>query len=258
VDLGRRNTLTFRILLIDIETSPNTASVWGIWQQNVSLNQLLESSQTICYAAKWLGDDDVMFDSIHRTSHKKMLKSVHKLLDEADAIIHYNGARFDIPTLNKEFLLANMHPPSPSKQIDLLSVARRQFRFVSNKLDYVAQSLGLGKKVDHEGHELWLKCMNKDKDAWKRMEEYNKNDVILLEKVYEKFKPWCKQHINMSLFDDEIHTCPNCGGTHYQKRGFSYTNSCKYQRLQCQDCGNWFRDTRSLATKKDGKFVNIL
>lgn len=248
-----------KILLIDIETSPNTASVWGIWQQNVSINQLLESSRTICYAAKWLGEDEVMFDSVLKSSHKKMLKSAHKLLDDADAIIHYNGAKFDIPTLNKEFLLAGMNPPSPSKQIDLLSVAKRQFRFVSNKLDYVAQQLGLGKKTEHQGHELWLRCMSRDKEAWAIMEEYNKNDVILLERVYEKFKPWCKNHINMSLFNDEVLVCPNCGGTHHQRRGFAYTNSSKYQRRQCVDCGTWFREKKNLLEKEIGqRFVNVV
>lgn len=246
-----------KILLIDIETSPNLATVWGIWQQNISLNQLLESSSTLCYAAKWLGDDEVMFKSVQNTTYKKMLKSVHKLMDEADAIIHYNGSRFDIPTLNKEFLISGMPPPSPAKQIDLLSVARKQFRFVSNKLDYVSQALGLGKKTEHMGHELWLRCMNKDKEAWAIMEEYNKNDVVLLEKVYDKFKAWCKNHVNMSLFVDGDVVCPNCGGHHYQKRGFSYTNTSKFQRYQCQDCGNWFRGKQNLASKQGGKFVNV-
>lgn len=246
-----------KILLIDIETSPNLATVWGIWQQNIALNQLLESSSTLCYAAKWLGEEEVMFKSVQNTTYKRMLKSVHKLMDEADAIIHYNGSRFDIPTLNKEFLIAGMPPPSPAKQIDLLSVARKQFRFVSNKLDYVSQALGLGKKTEHMGHELWLRCMNKDKEAWAIMEEYNKNDVILLEKVYDKFKAWCKNHLNMSLFVEGDVVCPNCGGQHHQKRGFSYTNSSKFQRYQCQECGNWFRGKQNLASKVGGKFVNV-
>jgi uncharacterized protein YprB with RNaseH-like and TPR domain len=92
--------MTSKILLLDIETSPNTAHVWGIWDQNIGLNQLLESSYTLCYAAKWLGKKEVIFDSVNKSSQKKMLQGIHKLLDEADAVIHYNGARFDIPTLN--------------------------------------------------------------------------------------------------------------------------------------------------------------
>jgi rubredoxin len=245
-----------KILLLDIETSPNLAHVWGIWQQNVGLNQLLESSTTLCFAAKWLDKDEVTFKSIYNTSHKKMLKSIHNLIDEADAVIHYNGTKFDMPTLHKEFLLAGMFPPSPVKQIDLLQVAKKQFRFVSNKLDYVSQALGLGKKTSHMGHELWIKCMNKDPEAWALMEEYNINDVVLLERVYEKFKPWIKHHLNLSNFSDEI-VCPNCGGHHFQKRGFSYTSTSVFQRYACKSCGNWFRGNKNISTKQE-KVVNIV
>jgi hypothetical protein len=75
-----------KILLLDIETSPNTAHVWGIWQQNIAINQLLESSQILCFAAKWLGEKDIVFKSIKNGSYKAMLKSIWKLLDEADAV----------------------------------------------------------------------------------------------------------------------------------------------------------------------------
>ncbi len=101
--------------MIDIEVSPNTAHVWGIYDQNISINQLLESSYTLCYAAKWYGESKIMFDSIQKSGKKKMLESVHKLLDEADAVVHYNGSRFDIPILQKEFLLSGMNPPAPSQ-----------------------------------------------------------------------------------------------------------------------------------------------
>ena len=136
-----------KILLLDIECAPNLATVWGIWQQNVALNQLLESSYTLCYAAKWYGESKIMFDSIYKTDRKTMLKSIHALMEEADVIVHYNGLRFDIPMLNKEFLEAGMHPPSPVKHIDLLRVVKSNFRFVSNKLDYVSQRLGLVPKT---------------------------------------------------------------------------------------------------------------
>ena len=138
-----------KILLLDIEMAPNVAHVWGIWDQNIGLNQLRESSYVMCYAAKWLGDKKMVFDSVKKSTPKKMLEGIHKLLDEADAVIHYNGRRFDIPSLNKEFLLHGMFPPAPFKEIDLLTVAKSRFRFVSNKLDYVAQSLGLGKTISN-------------------------------------------------------------------------------------------------------------
>ncbi|CAB4126456.1 Ribonuclease H-like domain containing protein [uncultured Caudovirales phage] len=184
-----------------------------------------------------------------------MLKSIHALMDEADAIVHYNGSRFDIPIIHKEFLLSGMPPPSPVKQIDLLQVARRQFRFVSNKLDYVSQALGLGKKTEHEGHTLWLKCMNNDRRAWKTMEEYNKNDVILLEKVYDKFKGWIKSHPNHNAYSANT-CCPNCGSRKLHKRGEVRSRVSVFQRWQCQECGSWSRSVKSEKISKDS-LVNI-
>lgn len=185
-----------------------------------------------------------------------MLARIFKLLNEADAVVHYNGTKFDIPTLNKEFLLYGMTPPAPYKQIDLLKVARSQFRFPSNKLDYVAQSLKLGQKSKHTGHQLWIDCMAKNQEAWATMEEYNKNDVVLLEKVYDKLKPWIKNHANHSVHEDGL-CCPNCSSIEYQRRGWSMTNAYKYQRFQCNSCGNWFRGSRTNTAGEPKKFLNI-
>lgn len=246
-----------KILLLDIETAPNLVHVWGLWQQNVGLPQIIDSGYVLCWAAKWLGEEEVFFSSTYHDGPKQMLKNIHNLLDAADAVVHYNGQKFDIPTLNKEFLLYNLKPPAPYKQIDLLKTARQQFKFPSNKLDYIAQALDLGKKVKHIGHELWIQCMANNEDAWKMMEEYNVGDVVLLEKVYYKLLPWIKGHANYSIYNSSALVCPNCGGIHYQRRGYSYTSTCKYQRYQCTDCGTWFRDTKSLAPSAGHKFTSV-
>lgn len=231
-----------RVLLLDIETAPHVGYVWGLWQQNIGLSQLLESGYVLCWSAKWLGEDEIAFDSVYRSKPKAMLKRIYTLLNEADAVIHFNGTKFDIPVLNKEFLLKRMTPPAPYRQIDLYLTVKSRFRFASNKLDYVAQQLGVGKKHKHEGFELWVKCMNNDPDAWATMEEYNKQDVVLLEKVYEILKPWIKNHPNVSLYTtDGEHSCPVCGNMHVHRRGFAYTATGRYQRYQCRDCGHWSR-----------------
>jgi DNA polymerase elongation subunit (family B) len=235
-----------KTLLIDIETAPNLAYVWGLYKQNVAINQIQDTGYVLCWAAKWLGEDDVMFDSIHQSKPKEMLKGAHKLLEEADAVIHYNGTKFDIPTLNKEFLLHKLNPPSSYKQIDLLRTARDRFRFASNKLDFVAKALGVGQKFKHAGFELWVRCMAGDKAAWGEMEEYNKHDVRLLEEVYKRFLPWIRNHPNVALYADRGDVvCPACGGAHFQRRGTAFTAVGKYQRYQCNDCGHWFRDRKA-------------
>ena len=245
-----------KILHIDIETAPNTAHVWGLWNQNVGLAQLMDSSYTLCWAAKWQGEKKVYFDSVHQSEEIDMLQGIWDLLNEADAVVHYNGKKFDIPTLNKEFLLNGMKPPAPYKQIDLLMTARKRFRFPSNKLDYVAQALGLGKKVKHIGHELWVKCMAGDNKAWKMMKDYNKQDVVLLEKVYDALLPWITAHPNHALYQkNERPVCPNCGGRHVHKRGFAYTLTQKYQRYSCTGCGAWLRGRNTVLDKDERQNV---
>lgn len=234
-----------KILLLDIECAPNLVTCWSIWQQNIALNQILDSSYILCFASKFYGDSKVTFNSVYKTDKMKMLKDIHAKMEEADVIVHYNGLRFDIPTLNKEFLEVGLPPPSPAKHIDLLKVVKSNFRFVSNKLDYVSQKLKLGKKVEHEGHELWLKVMNNDRAAWKRMEEYNKQDVILLEKLYDRLKGWIKQHPNHNAYSANP-CCPNCGSRKLNKRGTVRSRVSVFQRFQCQSCGAWARS----ATKE--------
>jgi DNA polymerase elongation subunit (family B) len=241
-----------KILHLDIETSPNTAHVWGLWQQNVSINQLMESSYVLCFAAKWDDDTEITFDSVHQSKPKAMLKGIHALLDSADAVVHYNGTKFDIPTLNKEFLLHGFAPPSPYNQIDLLRVVRSNFRFPSNKLDYVAQRLNLGKKHAHEGHDLWVKCMNGDNDAWTRMKDYNIQDILLLEKLYHTLLPWIKNHPNTNLYND-LQGCPTCGANSLQKRGTAVSITGTYQRYQCKSCGSWSQGTKSLTQRAEIK-----
>lgn len=241
-----------RILLLDIETAPMTALVWGLWDQNISPNHIIDSSYMLCYAAKWYQDTDIIFDSVHHSKPKKMLKGLHGLLSDADVVVHYNGNKFDMPTINKEFVLNSFSPPSPYKQIDLLRVVRSNFRFPSNKLDFVAQRLGLGKKQEHEGMSLWTKCMKGDKDAWERMQDYNVQDVVLLESLYHTLLPWIKNHPNRNLYSEDT-VCPTCGSHSVQKRGQAVSLSGTYQRYQCRDCGSWSQGTKSLRKSVEVK-----
>lgn len=202
----------------------------------------MEPGYTLCYAAKWYGRPEVLYGSVNRHKPAQMARTVHKLLDKADAVAHFNGKRFDIPTLNKEFLLHGLPPPSPFRHIDLLQTCRQQFKFASNKLDYVAQALGLGAKVHHKGMELWRGCMAGDAASWRLMESYNRQDVRLTERLYDRLKPWIKGHPNLGLYEQEKERCcPGCGSKKLQARGRQFNNTLVYRRYQCNDCGRWSR-----------------
>jgi DNA polymerase elongation subunit (family B) len=245
-----------KTLVLDIETAPNVAHLWGLFRQTVGISQIMQTGRVMCFAAKWLGEEDIEFWSEHRHGHKRTVKAAHKLIGAADAILTYNGRSFDLPTLNKEFIKYGIKPPSPYHDIDLLAVARRKFRFASNKLDLVCRELGLGAKTKHTGHDLWVKCMNGDDEAWKVMEEYNRQDVALLEKLYHRMLPWIETHPNQGLYGErpERPTCTNCGSTHMQARGSQKNRSQTYARWQCQDCGTWQRSRYTLHKKN----VNVL
>lgn len=236
-----------KILYIDIETSPNLAHVWGLWNQNVGLSQLRESSVMMCFAAKWRGKPKVSF-----YRGEGMVEAAHALLDEADVVVYYNGDRFDRPILNKEFLLAGMTPPAPYKTIDLLKAVKSQFRFPSNKLDYVSGVLGFGGKEHHEGHMLWVKCIAGDTTAWKTMQKYNKKDVTLLEDVHDRLLPWLPAPPNVGLYLDT--DCPRCPQGDLERRGWAYTGLGRFQRFRCRNCGGWSKSSK----REDGVQISSL
>jgi DNA polymerase elongation subunit (family B) len=218
-----------------------------MWRENVSPKQLVDHSEMICYAAKWEDGSYITFDSIFKNSKEDMLKRLHALLDEADAVVHYNGKSFDIPIINTEFIEAGLLPPSPYHQIDLLRVVRKHFRFPHNKLDYIVKRLELGGKVEHTGFDLWLGCMqNKPKD-WATMEKYNRQDVKILQSLYRKLLPWIDNHPNQALHIEELDrpVCTTCGSDKVIKKGTVTTKTGEYQRYRCKKCGSQLRERYS-------------
>jgi DNA polymerase elongation subunit (family B) len=235
-----------KILFLDIETSPNLAYVWGLFKQNISINQIEQSTEMLCFGARWYGEKKVTFRSLHHHGKEEMLKEVHRLLDEADVLVGWNSKAFDSKHLKRELIQAGMLPPSPYKEMDLMLAVKSQFKFPSNKLDYVAQTLGVGAKVQHSGFELWRKCMAGDKKAWVEMKKYQIQDVDLLVDLYEILKPWIPNHPHTALHNGLEDGCVVCASTNLQRRGVERTTSGTYQRFQCQGCGKWQRGPISI------------
>jgi DNA polymerase elongation subunit (family B) len=243
-----------KILHIDIETAPMLAAVWQLRTDYIPIGHIIKDGYTLCFAAKWEGTNKVIFDSVHESKPKDMIKRAYDLIGQADAICHYNGAKFDMPILNREFLLQGLKPVD-IVNIDLLRVVRKNFRFDSNKLDYVSQRLGLGAKTKHVGMQLWRDCMDGDDNAWAIMKKYNKQDVILLESLYHKLLPWIDNHPNMNHFKDTGDSvCRNCGSKKITKYGFKMTATGVFQRYQCQGCGRINR-SRKQSVKSIGVVI---
>jgi transposase-like protein len=87
------------------------------------------------------------------------------------------------------------------------------------------------------------------------MEEYNKNDVVLLEKLYNRLKGWIKQHPNHNAYNANT-VCPNCSSNKLHKRGEVRSRTSIFQRYQCQGCGAWSRSNTSQKVVKES-LINI-
>lgn len=235
-----------RILLIDIETLPNIAYVWGKWEQNVI--EYVKEGCIATYAAKWLGEPvfakalpDFKGYKANSYDDEAITKELWKLLDEADIVVAHNGDDFDIKVIKGRFIVHGLLPPAPFKTVDTKKLAKVA-RFNSNKLDDLGKLLGIGQKIKTD-FSLWKGCIEGDENSWKKMIKYNKLDVILLEKLYLRLRPFARTHPNMALYGDA--KCPKCGGSSIQFRGFAVTTTRKYRRFACNDCGSWGRVTKS-------------
>lgn len=255
-----------RLLILDVETSPNVALVWSLFDQKRIPDEMLqEPGYTICAALKWLGEKKVQFRVIRRSASEPVdvaaLKWIHGLMSEADGIITFNGDRFDIPTLNREFLEAGLKPPKPPQSIDLCKVVQRKFRFASTKMGYVAKRLGVALKAPSPGIACWIGCMAGEPGALRKMALYNQRDVVVTAAIYKKCLAWIDHHPNAALkwvgrsdnLIDDRPPCTNCGGVrvlstgHYRRRG-----TMLHRAYSCVACGTPLRGKINLAAKKRG------
>lgn len=251
-----------KILILDIETAPIRAYVWGIWQQNVSLNQIESDWFCLTWSAKWLFDKKVYSASLTgkeaiKQDDKRIIKSLWALLNEADIVIAHNAEKFDIPKINSRFIIHKLNPPLPYLVIDTLKHIRRQFGFSSNKLDYVNKLLNLPRKMENEGFELWGKCYKGDESALKKMLVYNIQDVKILEETYLRIRSWIKPHPNIGLYIlDKVERCPSCGsGEIIKDKRYYYTSVNRFEAFRCDNCGSTGRVRTSDVKITERRFL---
>lgn len=241
-----------RILVLDIETQAAIVETFGLFNQNHGIGQIVEPVSLLCFAAKWVGEKEVFFHASW-DGQEAMVRAAHELVSEADYIVTWNGRRFDMPHLKAEFLLAGLEPPAPYRDIDLMLAAKKNFRFMSNKLDWYAKQLGVGNKVANGGFALWQELRRPKSEqslvaARKKMRRYNEGDVRLTEKIFHILRPWI-DGLNVALVDErEGMVCTRCGSGNVHARGFAYTTTSRYRRYQCQGCKSWLRGKRAEAT----------
>jgi len=231
-------------ILLDIETAPSMAFVWGMWKQNINPDLLIDRGYIMSCAIKELGNKHITYLENRTEDDYEITKSIVDWLHKADYVIAHNGKRFDIPFIRARAVVHNIPPPSPHKDIDTLQIAKKVFRFTRNTLANLCEELQVNnQKLKHSnfpGAKLWVECMKGNDKAWKEMKEYNIMDIVSLEEVYLKLRSWYHQHPNINIEDtDETMRCPKCGSANIVRRGYFTTNVGKYQRYRCKECGGW-------------------
>lgn len=240
-----------RVLILDLETAPAEAYVWGLRDVNIGIEQVKHDQYVLMWAAKWLGDSEVLHDSLldhpsafraDRRFDRQIALSLRKVMDQADIIVTQNGDGFDLKWANQLFLKHDIARPSKFYSVDLLKESRKSYYSISHRLDFRGRQLAIGSKMPHEGFRLWLSCMAGNKAAFRRMIDYCKQDVKLTEAYYLKLRPRMKSHPNVNMFEKaEPFTgrlkCPACSSPKITKRGFNYYSAGRRQRYVCGDCG---------------------
>lgn len=240
-----------KILLYDIETAPILAHVWGLYDERVGLNQIIQDTHLLSWSAKWLDSDKVMYMDQRKekdiTNDKKLVKELKKVIDEADVIVTHNGKSFDEKVVNARLLVNGLQPLFATNHVDTYAIAKNKFRLTSNKLEYIAKVL----KVKHQkytnrkfvGHDLWKECLKGNVTAWKEMEKYNKTDTLVLQSVYLKLRAW-DTTFNPLVYTEDAHC--ECGCKEFINNGVRYTKIGQYQRASCKRCGKSYRGKTNL------------
>lgn len=246
-----------KILVFDIETAPLEVITWGIWDQNIPLSRIKKDWQVLAWAAKWLGDGPDKIEYMDTFKQKdmrddsKILKRIHKMLDEADYVVGHNSDAFDVKKLNARFIQLGMQPPSGYKRLDTKKLAKKHFAFTSNKLEYITDKLCTKyKKLKHgkfPGNALWDEFLKGNKKAQVEMEKYNKYDVLSLEEAFLKILPWESANLFQNYHNSELNIC-TCGSIDFKKSGFHITSSGKFQKFKCKNCGSEMRSKKNLLS----------
>lgn len=227
-------------LYFDIETSPNIGLFWSAgYKQKIDYSNIIKERAIICICYKWEDAKEVYSVSWDENQcDKKLLQDFIKVANEADELVGHNGDKFDLPWIRTRCLYHRIDLFPKYITIDTLKLSRRQFRFNSNRLDYIASFLGIGKKIKTDFN-LWKDIvLNKCEKSMKKMIDYCKQDVKLLEQVHKELRQhdMPKTHFGV-VFNQDRGTCPECGSDDIIKSKSRVTASgTKYIQYKCNTC----------------------
>lgn len=238
---------TPKILIWDVEKSYMLLRGYDMFPKHgYSLNAIEKDWIMLGAAWKWLGQVSVKSVSVspkNPTNDYEVISILHTVLSEADVLIGHNSDAFDYKSFNARAIVHDFQPIGPKKTIDTLKLARKHFKFTSNKLAYISKLLG-GEGKDESPD--WPACIAGDEEALRYMRQYNRRDVLETEEVYLKLRGFHDNHPNVApvlrdVTGETVHLCPKCASPNIISRGDRYGSKGKRlgRKYSCTDCGGW-------------------
>ena len=258
------SNVAIKALTIDIERLPGQVSVQHrgftidgpVWDLNalkhvigrrIHADDVIEWPRTICAAARWYGEEDVMFAAEWEVGgYDGFMRRVWEWVDEADILIGHNMAAFDSKHLMSGWAEMGLPAPSPFKVIDTLKIARGSLNMESNTLDSLAKRLGVESKSDKYDVRVAQAAVAGDREAQARIEDYNRGDIVASEALFDRLRPYAKGVPHLGMWTDDELACPSCGHTMTATGKTVHANVQRYEHLHCPNCGAHARGTARL------------
>lgn len=239
------------LLFIDIETRQLVLEGFGLFNQNFSLEKIAEDWSILSFSAKWHHADEIMYHDVSEMTEDELLQKIYTLFDKADFIVAHNGRRFDLKKIRARMIARGFMPHSPVRVIDTLEIAKKEFAFTSNKLEYLTKLLcKINTKSGHAkfpGFSLWREFVRGNPEAIQEMRDYNIIDVTSLEELYDILAPWSTTLPNFDVYRDE----PTDLTDLWVDTGeFIYSNLGKYVKYRNVNTGQYKRGRVNLLTKE--------
>lgn len=247
-----------RLLFYDIETAPLLSYHWAARTDYIGHTFRVDDDRMVlCWSAKWSDGQKVHSKRVTKSEalaqdDERIVAALADLMREADYVIAHNGNRFDYKRVNTRLLVNRLAPLGNVQTIDTLLLARQSFDLPWNRLDYLAQKLGFGGKIETD-FELWRRAVHGDVAALKELESYNRRDVVLLEHVFHAMTPYVKtlpRLVDAAEWREEL--CPYCGSEKRKKAGYYRTKVNTFPKWRCRDCGREYRGWQAVGSMKAG------
>ena len=249
-----------RTLLYDLETAPALGFFWGDKMYETDIIEIVQDNYILGFSWKWAHEDEVHWVGMPDfkgwkseyidlpmgriyLNNKGVIKKLFSLVNDADFYIAHNGKNFDNRMANTAFLLHGLGVPDRPVAHDTKQLFKQNFRLPSNKLDEIGRILKLGRKETHTGKKMWFDCMTGNLEAWENMGSYAKQDVRLLEEIWEIVKPWMKNPPNWNLDAERPACCPACASARFKTAGTDWGLRIGRRKYRClnDDCRHIWR-----------------